>query len=158
MKKEFWVHEMSILFYWPLMITISSILIIVGIIMTIKFTFCWPILISGIFILILCLYAIFIKKEPLSKVEFSEDSIILKRFNKKIEIINWSDITEVKTISYSPFARNANYLSFVSGNKHIEIVLTKKKYQTIMILCPNQNIKNQINNIDSFKWFHKDKK
>ena len=157
MKKEFWVHEMSILFYWPLMIIISSILIIVGIVMTIKFTFCWPILATGLFILILCLYAIFIQKEPLSKVEFSEESIILKRFNKELQIIKWSNITEIKTISYSPFARNANYLSFISGNKHIEIVLTKKKYQTIMILCPYENIKNQINNIDSFKWFHKNK-
>ena len=46
-------------------------------------------------------------------------------------------------------------LSFIAGDKHIEVGLPKKMYDAIMIICPDPNIKLQINNLKEFEHFHK---
>ncbi len=153
MKFEFWKHETEILFICPLMITLSSMCILVGIFLTIIISkIYWFIILLGIFCLILCIGVIFLQKKTLTKVVFTEKEIILKRLNKELTSISWSQITKVKD---TPYSRAISYLTFLTDKNQIDVVLTKKMYETIMLLCPYQDIKNQINNIECFRWFHK---
>lgn len=156
MKNEFYVYEAATLIGCPICFMLSSILTFAGIVMTINFSFCWPILLLGCVMLILSFYILFGQKRTLTKVKFTNDTIFIKRLNKLIFSINWSDISDVNAnTSYAPYIWNAQYLTFISENKRIDLVLTKKMYKTIMLVCPYLSIKNEINKIEFFKWLHR---
>lgn len=158
MRNEFYIYAAATLIGCPIYFTLSGILTIAGIVMTIIFSFCWPVLLLGCIMLILCFYILFGQKRTLTKVKFTNDTIFIKRLNKLLFSIDWSDISEVNANTlYAPFIWNAQYLTFIAGNKRINLVLTKKMYKTIMLLCPYSSIKNEINNIEYFKWLHKNK-
>ena len=157
MKKEFWAHQFIVFFVAPLFMILSIICLIFGIVMTaIKGLDFSPLIFIGVFLISLCIYAIFFDKKTLCKVIFSEEEIILKRLNKIITIMKWSDIIEVKGCLYGN--RGNAYISFISNNKQIDFVPTKKMYDTIIELCPSPNLKYEINNIEYFKGFHRNKK
>ncbi len=155
MKITFWKHKYELFIGAILLAIISLLFIIIGIVLIIQNHYIWPILVLGIISLILILYLLFFQKRILSKVIFSNEGIEWIWLKKRILFISWNNITDIKS---SPRGRGAEDLSLISYDNKIDVSLTKKMYDAIMILCPNQNIKNQINNIDSFKWFHKDKK
>ena len=155
MKITFWKHKYELFIGAILLAIISLLFIIIGIVLIIQNHYIWPILVLGIINLILILYLLFFQKRILSKVIFSNEGIEWIWLKKRILFISWNNITDIKS---SPRGRGAEDLSLISYDNKIDVSLTKKMYDAIMILCPNQNIKNQINNIDSFKWFHKDKK
>ena len=83
----------------------------------------------------------------------SEEGIETKWFKRQIALIHWDEITAVKT---TPKGRSWN-LSFFSNNNKIEIQPTKKIFNSIMELCINQNVKNQIQNDIHLKWFSEQK-
>ena len=152
MKKEFWLCPMATLFIWPFFGTIYLTVFIVGIILTFINSECWPIILCGIILIPSSVYGIFIKEETLTKVIFSEDEICLKRFNKLIKAIKWSDVVQ---ISGGYYGRALSYMSFISNNEKINVVPTKKMYETILYTCPYNHLKNMIENIKQFKWFHR---
>lgn len=154
MKLTFWKHKYELFIGIISLVIISLSFLIAGIVLIIKNHYYWPILILGLISLILTFYILFFQKRVLSKITFSDNGIEWSWLNKRILFINWNDITNIKS---SPRGRGAEDLSIISYNDRIDISLTRKMYDAIMILCPYQNIKNQINNIDSFKWFHKNK-
>lgn len=157
MKKEFWAHQFIVFFVAPLFMILSIICLIFGIVMTaIKGLDFSPLIFIGVFLISLCIYAIFFDKKTLCKIIFSKEEIILKRLNKTITIMKWSDIIDVKGYPYSN--KGAYYMSFISKNDQIEFEPTKKMYDTIIELCPSPNLKYKINNIEYFKWFHRNKK
>lgn len=154
MRNEFWKHQTEALLLWPLAIVISTSMIIVGIILMCLIDLgAGGLVFCGTILLILALSILFSNNKILTKIEFSESGILLKRLNKKILFVNWDEINEVTT---TPFSRPITYLSFVSDKVKIDVELTKKMYDTIMTLCPNIYVKTQINNIERFKCFHKD--
>ena len=154
MKTEFWKHQVEVLFAWPLAVCLSLTCSIVGIVLTIKEVFYWPILVFGFLMLLICIYSIFFQKRTLSKVIFSESGIQVIRLKKKLMFINWNDITDVKS---TPYSRGAHYLSFVAGSSQIDITPTKKIYEAIMILYPYQGIKTMINNNYHFRSLYRKK-
>lgn len=154
MKVSFWQNCYGILFFWPFMTILSSACLVSGIVFTSidKGNF-WPLLLFGIFLTICCIFIILFHKEVLTKIVFSDKSIELKRFGKVIRCIDWSDIKQVKQTYHG---RYAVYMSFISHKEQIDVIPTKKMYDVINVLCPN--IIAMINNIEDFKWLHKNKK
>lgn len=155
MKQEFWKHEGELLYFWPFCTLLSTSCLIVGIIMTIKASFYWPIIAFGVLTLFICIYAVFFEKRTLCKVIFSEEEITVKRFNKIVTTMKWSEIINVEGIYIGN--KGGRYMKFVSKNNHIDVVPTQKMYNAIIEICPYQDIKNQINNIECFKWYHRHK-
>ena len=153
MKVKFWKHKFELFVGGSVSIILSFATTIVGIIFTIKLSL-WPILVAGIIVSISTAYVLFFQKRILSKIVFSVEGIEWYWLNNKILNISWHDVTNVKA---TPRARGVEDLSFVAGDKQIDVSLTKKMYNTIMILCPQPNIKFMINNIDCFKCYHRDK-
>lgn len=152
MKNEFYVYEALTLISCPIFFTLSSIFTIFGIIMTIKYSY-WILLLMGCFLLILCFVILFGDKRALTKVKFTNDTIFVKRLNKLLFSVDWTEITDVN--ANTPYNRYSKYLTFVAGDKRIDLVLIKKMYNSIMAICPYQIIKNEINKLEQFKWFHK---
>ncbi len=154
MKIEFWKHETELFIGWISLMILSSILFIGGIILSIKdIDIYWPVLLSGTIMLIISFCSLFFEKRTLSKVIFSEEGIEWKWLNKKIAFINWDDVIDVVP---TPHGRGEFDLTFVSNKCNIDLGLTKKMYKAIMQICPNPNLKMIINNIDCFKYFHRD--
>lgn len=152
MKQTFWKHQLEILFFWPLSTILSLSCFVVGIVMTTKKSLYRPILAMGIFLLIICIYAVFFRKETLCKITFLEEKIIVKRLNKTITTMQWFEIIDVKGNLYGN--KGGRYMSFISQNNQIDVVPTKKMYNAIIEICPSNAIKNKINNIECFKSFH----
>lgn len=97
-------------------------------------------------------FAFFLIKKVSSKVSFSHDGIEWTWFKKQIVFISWDDVTEVK----ETWQGRSKRLSFFNGDKEIQVCFIRKKmYDAIMILCPYQNIKNEINNMRLPVWFKK---
>lgn len=153
MKAKFWKNTYA-LYFICCMSFISITLIIIGIIITIKYISLWPIILVGIIILFSCLYALFFKKKLLSQIILTNEGLECIMLKKQTLYIKWEEIINVKE---TPYSFTSSYLTFITYDKSIDIVLTKKIYNTIMEICPNQNLKALINNLESFKWFHKDK-
>lgn len=153
MKVEFWKHQTEVLLIWPFAIIISALFTIIGLIlMFVIDTSLGGMAFCGAICLILALAGIFANNRVLSKVKYSDSGILLKRFKKEILFLTWDEINEVTT---TPVSRSITYLSFVSNKGKIDVELTKKMYEAIMKLCPNINVKTQINDIERFKGFHK---
>ena len=156
MKQEFWKHQYEILFFWPFMSVLSFSCLITGIIMTTKDALVyWPIIVFGSFCLIFCACAIFLQKKLLCKIIFSEEDIVVKRFGKNITTMKWSEVIHVEGHLYG--SHGGRYMSFISQNGKIDVVPTQKMYNSIIELCPYTNIKDDIKNIECFKWFHRKK-
>jgi energy-converting hydrogenase Eha subunit C len=155
MKQQFWIHQYEILFFWPLMGILSFACLIIGIVMTTKASLYWPILAFGTFFSIFCICTIFFQKKLLCKITFSNEEITIKRLGKNITIMKWSEVTRVEGHLYG--SNGGRYMSFISQNEKIDVIPTQKMYNAIILLCPYSNIKNQINNIECFKWFHRNK-
>ena len=151
MKNEFWKHESELKFFWSIAIIFSFAFTIMGIILIVADVSYWPILLCGLILLLSCFYALFIEKRTLSKVQFTDKTIILKRLNKVLTSIDWTQLTQVKASSCS---WGTFYLLFIAEDKQIDIVLTKKIYNAIMLICPYPQIKAEINQIEQFKHFH----
>lgn len=154
MKAKFWENTYALYFIFC-MLFLSITLIIIGIIFTIKYISLWPIILVGLIILFSCLYAMFFKKKLLSQIILTNEGLECIMLKKQTLYIKWEEIINVKE---TPYSFTSSYLTFITYDKSIDIVLTKKIYNTIMEICPNQNLKALINNLESFKWFHKDKK
>ena len=154
MKQEFWINQYGILFLWPLMIILSYGCFTTGIIVTIVIgAYHWPIVLFGGFCLIYSILAVLLYKKTLCKVVFSEEEIVVKRLGDIIATIKWSEIISVEGYLYG--SSGAYYMSFISRKEKIDVLPTKKMYNAIIALCPYPSIKNEINNIDCFKWFHR---
>lgn len=136
------------------MILISIILIIIGIILSIIRSSGYSgMIFCGLIPLLAMICILTFNKGLLSKIIYSENGIIWKRFKKNIMFISWEEITEIKN---TPISMYSSYLSFISNNKQIDVELTKKMYDAIMFICP-PNIKLQINDLEAFKCFHRNK-
>lgn len=152
MKVIFWKNFRE-LFGLLLFNSIMFAGIIMLIIFTILYHSLWPGLVSVLIMFIVSISILFFQKRFLSKVTFSNEGIEWTWLKKKILFINWSEISDIKE---KPFSRVASYLSFIVGNQCIDVDLNKKMYNTIMIICPDYNIKKTINNIYCFKYLHRE--
>ena len=148
MKEEFWKESGQLFIVIPCFNICSISLIIAGII-----TSSIPILIAGCIFLLFTLCFLFAPNCALTKVFLSEKGIEIKWFKSQIAFIHWDEITDVKT---TPKGRYWN-LSLFSKTNRIEIQPTKKILNSIMKLCINPNVKNQIQNDLHLKWFSKQK-
>ena len=133
-------------------IIISISLFVAGLTLTILDKIYFPILLSGLLLIIIMIYVYFIDKRMLSKVIYSDQGIEWKWLKKRISYIKWDEIDEVKSI---PHGRTVYNLSFVANKNHIDVGLTKKMYDVIMLICPEPNIKFQIKNLKEFEHLHK---
>ena len=155
MKKEFWKDQFGTLFLWTFFTLISIALFAVGIVMSvIEIKTYWPILVSGMILLFICVYGIFFRKSTLSKIVFSEKEICIKRFNQISTIIKWSEVVQIKGFYYG---RSATYMTFISHNNKIECIPTKKMYDYIISICPYERLVSQIENLEQFQYFLKKK-
>ncbi len=154
MKIKFWKHTTELWLAWMSLFIASLAVLIAGIILTIvkNIAFASLILLGFISIIYLTINIFFIEKKFTSRVIFSEKGIEVTHFKKSITFIAWNDIVRIKEITR---VNAINWLSFVSSNNQIDISLTKKIYNTIMLICPINSIKFAINNINSYKCFHK---
>ena len=155
MEQEFWKHQYEILFFWPFMGVLSIACLITGIVMTTKASIYWPILVFGTFFSIFCVCTIFFQKKLLCKITFSNEKITVKRLGKTITSMKWSEVTRIEGRLYG--SNGGRYMSFISLNGKIDVVPTQKMYNTIISVCPYPSLKNEINSIDCFKWFHRKK-
>ncbi len=148
----FWKHEFELFIAPTLFLTFSFIILIFGIIISIKEKYFNPLIPSGVMFLILTIIGMFYEKRILAKVIFSEQGIEWIWFKKRVSFINWEDV-----INVGPYIRglSVDELAFSSKDTQIVMSLTKKKYKVIMFLCPREDIKQEINNIDCFKWYHR---
>lgn len=150
MNVTFWQCK-SELWYWIFLITLCFIMAIISIILK------WHWLGQAMFIgmMVACIIMLFALKKLLSKIRFSEEGIECIRFKKQIVFIRWDEITDVLE---TPYGRFTHWLTFMSGSKRIDIdVLSKKMYNAIIEICPEPNIRMMINEINSLKYFHRDK-
>ncbi len=147
MKVEFWKNRTELIIF-SILLVLSFILILIG---TMSFATLFPFFICGSLLGISCIITLFFYKAPLTKIFLSNDGIECKWFKHKITLISWEEIFEVKENQRS-FA--LSYLRLIAKNKQIDIDLTKKIYKTIIILCPYEHIKTEINIIPYFKYLH----
>ena len=154
MKVKIWKHTVGF-FSIVFCIVLILIMIIISIIKVIKDYHYWAMLVLFVLFLIYFLLYLIFSKNALSKVVFSEDGIEWIRFKKQIAFIRWDEITDVLE---TPYGRFTHWLTFMSGSKRIDIdVLSKKMYNAIIEICPEPNIRMMINEINSLKYFHRDK-
>ena len=150
MKISFWKHTTELI-YCIFMTTLCFVMAIISIILK------WYWLGKAVFIgmTAICVIILFALKRLLSKVNFSEEGIEWTRFKKQIAFIRWDEITDVQETSRS---RNLKWLTFIDKDKRIDMeVPTKKMYNAIIEICPEPNIRMMINEINSLKYFHRDK-
>ena len=152
LKITFWKHKLEIYVYFTLFLPVSLGLFLAALILTIQDAEnFWPLLVLGIFILFCIIIIFFDEKRIMAKVIFSDDGIEWIWFKKTVLFIKWTEITDITT----RFRGRGNYdLSFIANDKRIDVWLTKKIYNTIMIICPEPNVKMQINNLKEFEWCH----
>lgn len=151
MEVKFWKHGIELFGYlsFILIVLLGDILCIIFVLLN-EISTLSIVIFSAILLFLLLI--VFFNKNVLSKVIISEIGIKLMWFKKEILFINWEDIIEVKSAVQS-FC--TNYLTFVTKDNTIRFDLTKKMYDTIMAVCPIPNIKVRINELDAFKFLHK---
>lgn len=155
MKQEFWMYQYEILFFWPFIWVISLACLLTGIVMTLKSPMYWPILVFGAFCLIFCICIIFFQKKLLCKVVFSNEGITIKRLGKILTTMQWIEVLHIEGHLYG--SNGGRYMSFISQSERIDVVPTKKMYNTIMLMCPNSKIKKELESIECIKCFHREK-
>ncbi len=155
MKVVFWKHRTELFVGGTLIAFLALSIFIIGLVFTILNINFFPILLTGIILCIFGAYMFFVDKRILSKVIYSEDGIEWQWFNKIIDNIKWSEITEIKSVCHGITIYN---LSFIAGDQHIDVGLSKKMYNAIMIICPDANIKFQIKSLKEFEHLHKNDK
>ncbi len=153
MEVKFWKHTSELWFGWLILLVSLFFGVIFGIILTItNGPDCLFVVFVCLTLILVMIINLFTDKKLLSKVIYCENGIKIIRLKKQIDYISWDDIIEVEeTIR----AYNLNWLCFVTKDKKINVSLTKKMYDTIMLICPYNRIKTAVNNLDSFKCFHK---
>lgn len=155
MRIKFWKNKYALCIFLPFFTLASAILIITGIcLMIFKSPGYGGMIIGGVFPLTIIIFCVIFDSRLSSKVIYSDEGIEWERFKKKILFLKWEEITEVKT---TPISMYSCYLSFVSDKGQIDVELTKKMYDAIMYICPEPNIKMQINELQSYKWYHRKK-
>lgn len=147
MKVSFWKNRTELIFMMCL-IALGIIFTLIGVI---KFTALYQFFICGIILLIPCLMFLLFCRSPLTKLILSEEGLECKWFKQISVTIRWNEIIDVGRKQRS---MALSYLSLVTNDKQVDIDLTKKMYDTIMILCPYENIKSKINSIQYFKYLH----
>lgn len=152
MKVEFWNHKFELFIGGTIIAILTIATFLIGLILPFLNYNYLPILVMGIILMILAIYIFFIDKRMLSKVVYSEEGIECKWLKKTIACFKWSEITDIKAVHHGKAPDN---LSFISGDQHIDVGLSKKMYDAIMIVCPCPNIKFQIKNLEQFKYLHK---
>lgn len=153
MTIKFWAHKMELLFIYPLFLTISFIIFLTGsILMSTDLSF-YPLMLIGLIAIIILLCSLIFNKRLLSRVVISENYIALERMKKEIKKISWNEVIDVDSI---PVAKGRFYLSFISSQQEISVDITKKMYKALVQLCPNFNIIIKINQMNEFKWLHKE--
>ena len=142
MKVTFWKHKFELIAFFVVLMPMVLALFIAGLVMIIldaeNF---WPLFLMGIVSLLGSIFVLFEEKRMPSKVIFSEVGIVCLLLKKTVTFIEWTEITEIATKSRG---RGARDLSFIAGDKRIDVTLTKKMYDAIMIICPEPNIKMDI--------------
>ena len=158
MKISFWRFKGDLISCAIILSVISIILSVTGVVFIRDYDNTAGIILICVNLLIILLFVgtMLLGKKYLSKITFSNNGFEITRFKKCLISYDWGDITDIKT---TPYAKGfGNYLCFVIGDNKLDIQLTKKMYDTIMILCPYAGIKTMINNIGQFYYFHKNKK
>ena len=155
MRIKFWKNKYALCIFLPFISSASVIWIITGIcLMILKSPGYGGMIVGGAFPLIIIMLCVIFDQRLSSKVIYSDEGIEWERFKKKILFLKWEEITEVKT---TPISMYSCYLSFVSDKGQIDVELTKKMYDAIMYICPEPNIKIQINELQAYKWYHREK-
>lgn len=150
MKVKFLKQVMEFIFCCFIILG-SLCLIIIGIVF---FSNLGALILVALLILIYPIYMLFIDKRLSSIVIYSEEGIEWMSFKKSVEFIRWDEITE---ITETRRGRNFYWLTFMAKERRIDVELTKKMYNIIMILCPYQNLKNRIDDLENFKVLHRKK-
>lgn len=151
MKVTFWKNKNELFFGWLLSEIILTFLIIIFLILIITDKTYGFVAIGFILLFLINLYILFAQRSLLSKICFSKTCISWIWLKKEIQSINWEEITNIKVKNYG----KTRYLEFVAGDKSIDIDIDRKIYETIMVLCPYESQKSQINNLAAFKYLHK---
>ena len=153
MEIKFWAHEFELLFFYPFFLAISFAIFLAGLILMFTDLSFYPLMLMGLVFLIILICSLFFDKRPLSKVVITENYIALERMKKEISKISWSEVTDVDSV---PVGKGRFYLSFISNKQEISVDITKKMYKALVQLCPNFNIIMKINQMNEFKWLHKE--
>lgn len=142
MKVTFWKHKFQLVVFLTVFMPIVLALFIAGLVMIIlDVENFWPLFLAGIVSLLGSIFMLFEEKRMPSKVIFSEVGIVWLFLRKTVTYIEWTEITEITT---KIRGRGVRDLSFIAGDKRIDVTLTKKMYDAIMIICPEPNIKMDI--------------
>ena len=152
MELVVWKHKIALLgmIFFIFLEAVCTIIFTI-LIFTANFT-CAATIIWFIFLIITTIIVIFDKKH-LSKLIFSEHGIRWIKFNKEIMYMQWEDITDIKQ---TPAGLATFYLTFVSNDKQINMdIFSKKMYKEILNICPNENIKLRIKNLDFLRNYNK---
>lgn len=154
MKREFWQDPTTTLLFY-LMLSLAIIPFeILGIVLYVTDPENSIVFIVATFILLFAILDFLLGENRMyvTKIIFFDDKIVLKRFNKELNSIKWSEIIKVEEGSYSLARR---YIIFVAEDSEIATYPTKKMYQTIISVCPYENLRTMINNLEMFKWYHR---
>ena len=123
-KYEFWLHKFSPICF-SIAMTITITMYTIALFVTNNKTLLDIIMVTIVIasLIIIFIYILFIRKDTLSKIIFSNKTITLKHFGKEYLSIYWDDIVEINAYIYN---LSAKYLSFVTKNARINFHLSKK--------------------------------
>lgn len=155
MKVTFWKHKLELLVGGLLASLLSLALLLAGVIQTILEPYFWPMILVGVVCVGVTVIAFVQEKRLLSKVTYSEEGIECNWCKTQVASIKWADVTDVVATAHE---RGTEDLSFVAKDTQIDVSLTKKMYDTIIEVCPNEDIKTKLNGIECFKKFHAEQK
>lgn len=152
MELVVWKHKIKFMVLIPMTILIFCAFVIFTILALTDIVF-WGYSICLFVFFLIFISLIFFDKNVLSKLTFSEQGIKWTRFNKEIMLLKWTDITDIKQTYMGP---TTFYLTFVSNDKQINMdIFSKKMYKEVLNICPNENIKLRIKNLDFLRNYNK---
>ncbi len=148
MEFKFWKNKAELLILFPIMIVIIVGGFIAFLLLTIKNISFIPVLIIFTFSLFYILYFPFSKNSPFQKIIISDTSIKSNHFKKKTACIKWE---EMSSIYLKVYINNTPIIIFESKNNIISMQPSKKLYKAILSVCPRQDLKDMLKNIEWFK-------
>lgn len=152
MELVVWKHKIKFMVLIPMTVIIFCAFIIFTILALTNIVF-WGYSVSMLVFFLMFICLIFFDKNVFSKLTFSEQGIKWTRFNKEIMYMKWENVTDIKQTYMGP---TTFYLTFVSGDKSINMdIASKKMYKEILNICPNENIKFKIKNLDFLRNYNK---
>lgn len=148
MKYSFWKNSEVLFLVYPVITLLDAIGLVAFIIMAVNHTYTLPVLIifACIFVYLIA-FVPFVKNSPFQKIIVTETIVECLLFKKKISKITWNEMISIKLI----FHINAPYLIFEDEKKGISMRVSKKLYEAILSVCPRQDLKDMLKNIEWLK-------